>query len=411
MFRIKKVHINDNTMTDIDILVLGNRGAGKTSLLATMLYNMNDLLESNGILFQPADEETDARLKGSIAEIENMFTSKGIVEVGEGIPGTDGFLDYNFNLAFSNELWSKKSDFSVHFHDYAGSILANGDQSEQYQILKEYFLKSQIIYILVDTPYLMEATRKTIIEYSAKDEILALFQKLDANGSDKLIVFVPTKCEYYLRSARTQDIADRIQMEFQGILSYIGQINKAEGREKYQLYITPVQTVGGLEFCRIEEREGTQVATFRRTKPNSQFKPVNTDLLLLFCLNYLFDYLFKQLTLQTEPKKMKDVMNNLIKRDEKKVLGSFAEKYQKLLSAKKTKDKKEELEKELLENFMHALWAFLSEYSKRGTIIKEICNEQVSFTFNDLYTIFSCKKNIQENYEKTFQRQFTQIYL
>jgi len=104
-------------------------------------------------------------------------------------------------------------------------------------------------------------------------------------------------------------------------------------------------------------------------------------------------------------------MNNLIKKDEKKVLGSFAEKYQKLLSAKKTKDKKEEPEKELLENFMHALWAFLSEYSKRGTIIKEICNEQVSFTFNDLYTIFSCKKNIQENYEKTLQRQFTQIYL
>lgn len=393
---------------DIDILVLGNRGSGKTSLLATTLYNMNGLLQSNGISFEAADEETGKRLENSISEIENMFTSKGIVEVGEGIAGTDGFIDYNFRLTFTDDAWDTTSGFRITFHDYAGSILANGEKDKQYEVLKNFFLKSQIVYILIDTPYLMETTRKTILEYSAKDEILALFQKAGTDSDDKMIAIVPTKCEYYLRSDRIADVSDHIRTEFKEILSYIGQLNREENREKYRLYITPVQTVGGLEFSKMENREGRQIASFRRTKPNSQFKPVNTDLLLLFCLNYLFDYFFKQLTDEFTPRNRTAVMTYLSEMDEEKALSSYSEKYDYYASRKSAGDK-DKIEKEQKEIFKDTLHAFFLEYGKRETKMNAICKKYEDVL--SCYIIYSSEKKLEENFGKQFRRQFTQIYV
>lgn len=402
----KKMHdsISKHTIADIDILVLGNRGSGKTSLLATTLYNMNESLQSNGIILEPADEETDKRLKNSISEIENMFTSKGSVEVGEGIAGTDGFVDYSFQLTFTDESWNTTSDFSIKFHDYAGSILADGDKDKQYKELKEWFLKSQIVYILIDTPYLMESTRKTVAEYSAKDEILALFQRVGADGANKMIALVPTKCEYYLRNSRISEIKDHIRTEFNEILSYINQLNKAEGREKYKLYFTPVQTVGGLEFSRMENKEGRQVASFRRTKPNSQFKPVNTDLLLLFCIDYLFDCMFQQLAVQVKPKNRKNAVKSLSELDEENILSSYYEKYEKCISAKNKN--KDETEKEAAEIFKDTLYAFFSEYGIRNSKIEKIC--KMYEEIHNCYIIYSSKKKLKDTSGKQFQ-QFDQL--
>lgn len=400
--------MQEHVITDIDILVLGNRGAGKTSLLATTLYNMNELLQSNGIVFEPADEETNERLRNSISEIENMFTSKGNVEVGEGIAGTDGFIEYNFRLAFTDASWNTASCFNVRFHDYAGSILANGDKDRQYEILKEWFLKSQIIYILIDTPYLMEGTRKTIVEYSAKDEILALFQRAGMDSADKMIAVVPTKCEYYLRNARTADITDHIRTEFKELLSYLGQMNKAGGREKYKLYITPVQTVGGLEFCKMENREGRQVASFRRTKPDSRFKPVNTDLLLLFCMDYLFGCFFNQLAVQVTPKNRKAAMASMADLDEDKILINYNEKYGECISVRNTKNKNE-TEKEAGEIFKEALYAFFAEYGKRELKVGTICRQYEDI--RSCYTVFCSKRKLEDNFGKRFRQQFTQLYL
>lgn len=394
--------INKNTVTDIDILVLGNRGSGKTSLLAATLYNMNELLQSNGIIFEATDEETSSRLDNSISEIENMFTSKGIVEVGEGIAGTDGFIDYNFRLTFTDESWNTASGFNIKFHDYAGSILANGDKDKQYEILKEWFLKSQIIYILIDMPYFMEATRKTIVEYSAMDEILALFQRAGADSADKMIAIVPTKCEYYLRNSRILDITNCIRTEFKEIMSHIGKLNKAEGREKYKLYITPVQTVGGLEFSKMENREGKQVALFRRTKPNSQFKPVNTDLLLLFCMDYLFECFFKQMAAQVTPKTRTAIMTALSEEDDENVLSSYIEEYRNYIAVKKNNDEAGEI-------FEKSLYMFFSEYGKREIKMKTICEPYGDV--HNCYIIFNSKKKLEDNFGKRFRQQFTQLYL
>lgn len=299
---------------DIHVLVLGNRGTGKTSLLATTLYK-NEMLRSIGIDFT-ADEDTGQLLKKSIDGIENMFNMEDNIKVGGGIEGTDDFQNFRFQLKFTDESWNEKTEFNIIFHDYAGSILADGEKDKRYKKLRDYFLESQIVFILIDTPYLMETTGKTAGEHSAKDQILALFQEAGAVSDGKMVAIVPTKCEYYLRNDQIVEVEDKIRREFKQLLLCIKQSNQAEGEgknkskdaEKYKLYITPVQTVGGLEFCKMDNEKGELVAKFRRTRPGSHFEPKNTDLLLLLCLKYVFENLLEYLPTKIEPKRRNKII-------------------------------------------------------------------------------------------------------
>lgn len=392
---------NKPVETDIEVLVLGNRGAGKTSLLATTL-NETDRLELNGIDFKPADENTKALLKKSIDGIENMFKSKGRIEVGEGIEGTDGFQDFSFQLKFTDKSWNEASRFNIIFHDYAGGILAGGDKDKRYKKLKEYFLRAQIVYILVDTPYLMEAKRKTIGEYSAKDEILALFDDREENAVsvDKMVVIVPTKCEYYLQRDRFSDIEERIQKEFKELF----QLNKAGEREKYKLCITPVQTVGGLEFCKMEDRDGRQAATYRRTKPGSQFKPENTDLLLVFCLEYLLGNFFEQMVTQIKPSKRNKIIKSIEKSDDRRELALYIDEYNETVAKNKKSGNKNS--KEQADIFRRMMRSFFSVYGERETIINRICGQYAEI--RDCYIIDMQQKELRDKYGKRFKQYFTE---
>lgn len=431
---------------DIHVLVLGNRGVGKTSLLATILYK-NEMLRSIGIDFT-ADEDTGQLLDESIKGIENMFNMEDNIKVGGGIEGTTGFQDFRFRLKFTDKSWNEKTEFHIIFHDYAGGILADGEkEKQQYAMLKSYFLASRIVFILIDTPYLMEATGETAGEHNAKDQILTLFQEVGAMRTDqlltlsqeviemsdgeidqtlkihklfheicemgdgKMVAIVPTKCEYYLRNDQIVEVEDKIRREFNKLLSCIKQLNQAESEgknkskndEKYKLYITPVQTVGGLEFCTMDNEKGELVANFRRTRPGSHFEPKNTDLLLLLCLRYVFENLLEYLPTKIEPKRRNKIIKSIEEYDGGKELEDCIAEYHKL----ETKNKKNKNDKELAECFRKMLQEFFSKYSNRKTIIDEICGQYDEI--KDWHIINSNIKKLESDFESSFRQYFTQL--
>lgn len=383
---------------NIDILVLGNKGAGKTSLLAAMLYK-KDKLEKYGIKFMPEDEETDKRLKQSISEMENMVTSEGDVKVGQGISGTDDFVDYNFSLEFTDQ---SNCCFNIIFHDYEGGILTKGEGKE-YDKLKDVFLKSQVVFILIDTPYLMESTRKGFREQSAKDEILTLLQRLGGDYGKKLIAIVPAKCEYYLHNDRAFDVINQVRIEFDEILKCIDNLNNGDDEEKYKLYITPVQTTGGIEFSKMENEK----PLWRRTKPGSKFEPQNTDVLLLFCMNYLFDLFFRSSIERITLKNRKSVMEKLKSIDNTNKTKDYYEQYNKLIAQKKEKNKsKNEIEKESENILKEALYAFFEKYDEE-TKIEKVCD--IDQNVKKCHMIYCGKKEIIKNCGTSFKQHFTKI--
>ena len=405
---LKKIFDSDRIVrADIDVLILGNRAVGKTSLLATMLYKMNEKLRPNGITFESADEETDRKLKESISKIEQMFLVEDSVGVGVGIDGTDRFEDYNFQLKFiddSNEVKKELSSFKLIFHDHEGSVLAEGEKGGwQYQQLHEKFMQSQIIYVLVEAPYLMELSKRDeIAEISAKKEILKLFQELGENCGEKLIVVVPTKCEYYLRNNRITELLDKLQREFKDLIDYISQINKSGNRKRIRLYVTPIQTVGGLEFARMKYIDGVgSVPDFRRTMPNSRFNPKQTDLLLLFCMEYLLDCFFDEAANGVSIKNMKTTVEKMRKQDDEKKLSDCYTIWDELIQKGSDQEKQKKL-------FRDMLYSFFQEYNDRESVIKGISENE---TVQKCQKLYSSKRKIEDGFSKQFEQYFTEIYV
>lgn len=384
------------------ILVLGNRGSGKTSLLATMLYNMDETYNpAGGISLKSNDEKTKNRLAKSVSDMEKMFTSKGELEVGDGIMGTNEFADYNFQLSFTDEETGETlSNFDIVFHDYAGGVLSKEKSGRQHEKLQELFLKSKVIYILVDTPYLMEVKSKMLEEYSAKKEILELFQMLQDDPTERLLAFVPTKCEFYLRNGRIDEVKKRIQSEFKEIISYIDELNKKKPR--YRVYFTPVQTTGGIEFCRMDKQDDVVKEIFRRTKPNSRFEPVNTDLLLLLCMDYLFGDFFGYAIQEIPKRSRKRIIKKLGKMD--KMEGT--DYTQQVKKKKNGKIGSNVTDKELGD----ALYHFFAENDgNRQSRIEQITKLQNA---EKCYKVFEGRRKIRDGQAgEQFEKYFTEIYM
>lgn len=407
MFLGKLFHSDRIVRANIDVLILGNRAVGKTSLLATMLYKMNEQLRPNGITFESADEETDRKLKESITKIEQMFLAEDSVGVGAGIDGTDRFEDYSFQLSFmddSDETKKELSSFKLIFHDHEGSVLADGDKGGwQYQQLREKFVQSRVIYVLVEAPYLMELSKRDeIAEISAKREILKLFQELGDDCGEKLIVVVPTKCEYYLRNNRRAELNDKLQREFKDLIDYVSRINKAGDRQKIRLYVTPVQTVGGLEFARMKYIEGVgSVPDFRRTMPNSGFDPRHTDLLLLFCMEYLLDCFFDEAAKSVSVRDMKATVEKMRRQDDENKLGDSYIVWDELKQNGVDKKKQKAL-------FRNMLYYFFQEYNDKESVIKSICGDE---TVQKCQKLYFSKRKIDDGFSKQFEQHFAEIYV
>lgn len=405
---LRKIFDNDRIVrANIDVLVLGNRAVGKTSLLATMLYKMDEQLRPNGITFEPADGETDKKLKEATSQMKQMFIGEGGAKVGLGIDGTAGFEDYNFQLRFaddSNEKKKELSSFKLIFHDHEGSVLAEGEKGGwQYPQLRERFVRSRVIYVLVEAPYLMEfSKRDEIAEISAKKEILKLFQELGEDCGEKLITVVPTKCEYYLRNNHTAELIDKLQREFKDLIDCVSQINKAGAGKRIRLYVTPVQTVGGLEFSKMEYQEGVgAVPKFRRTMPNSRFDPKQTDLLLLFCMEYLLDCFFGEVAKSISVSNMKTTVEKMRKQDDEKKLSDSYTVWEGLTQNSTDKEKQKTL-------FRDMLYFFFTEYKDRESVIKSICENE---TVQKCQKIYSSKRKIDDEFSKQFKQYFTEIYV
>lgn len=375
----------------VDVLVLGVRGAGKTSLLATMLYDRNDLLKNKGLKFT-ADDDTKTRLKNAIDKMRDMVESGGELAIGEGLAGTVGLSDFNFQLKFEGNSWGETPDFRIAFHDYQGGILTGDTKDKDYEKLAENFLKSQIVFILVDTPYLMEGDESLKKMYLAQDRILELFNDKGENSGDKMIAFVPTKCEFYLRRNKGGEVKARIEKEFRDLFEKIRELNGK--KKKYEVYFTPVQTIGGVEFTEIIEDEKGKRADFWRTKPGSQFKPENTDLLFLFCLKYLFGIFFQQSAAQITLRQMDPIKEKIEEMDEKsRKLDSDIEEYNKC----KIEGQKKEI-------FGRLLRKFFSEYRNDRRILESVFDKDGKT--KQCYIVDCGGKKLEEDFETEFRKNF-----
>lgn len=296
----------------IDILMLGGKRCGKTTVLASMIRNMDKVLAGTGMSLQAVGTDTQAQLDSAVRSIRNKLedfnTPLTRVKVDEN--PTSAESEYYFLLTVSGQ-----KQIGICIHDIPGEWLT--DSALHAARVKELVRDSKVIMIAIDTPYLFakmtdEGYGVYHREYNKPLEI-ANFIKESFSEEDireRMILFVPLKCERYfhLTHSRELNIFNRNYMEeivdavgngYHDLLVYLrtsrALINNCT------IAVTPILSAGGIDFVRFEQDEETGKMVSLYQKPEfladweQGYTPRFCEQPMVYALSYLMTIEYEQL--------------------------------------------------------------------------------------------------------------------
>lgn len=263
------------------IILLGASTAGKTSLLATMHNYLGNQLPT-----MLGDEDADLSiypLGESKKTLNNAYTKLlGVVEKPEYVPldrlieGSKGVEIHEFRISCGRQ------DIDVNFVDSAGGFFTGPESEPGAKEFKECLAKASIIINVLDAAILMEDDLELDEKWNCHQLVSSTLKELYADDErPRLVLFVLTKCEKWLREKKSKELLKRFEAKHRAALQVLKNKDHAVGA------VIPVATTGCIEFSYLRKNPETQTKdlVFIRN-PNLKFKPRDVDQPLLYSIRF-----------------------------------------------------------------------------------------------------------------------------
>lgn len=281
-------------MEKMKIFMAGGRRCGKSTVLASMYNNSADTLMGTKLSLV-ANPKLMFSLDATTSQAESYFydiDTESFVTVGDENSG-EGRIPYPFKL----QLADKSVGMEVEFVDVPGEFFVDPERFEEVQ---EDIRTSHAIIIAIDTPCLMEdkIEGKGFGRYHSEDNKVVEITKFIKENlnvediQDRLIMFVPIKCEKYFYTDRMPEVAEAIRSGYRDLLTFLA--NDAL-KNSCTAVILPMISLGGLKFFEFAEaaKAGDSPTTKQRyiyhdnTVNGPEYKPLFCDQPLLYTIAYL----------------------------------------------------------------------------------------------------------------------------
>ncbi len=243
------------------ILMLGGFRAGKSSILASILYALKE--NTGGDIFTVIDqtdytaaERAAVRLEDKRLEIKKYLKNRNkvVAEDSKFLVDMNPTQDYNEYKLTTRIDGAANVDFQ--FVDVAGEYMEETHQ--KYNDLKKWVSGSDVFIVAIDTPYMMETDEDTNRVYNRIEEITKVLSTICGNIEDpesekKLVIFCPVKCETWVRPKKlfvdiekrhehAEEVTNKVKQSYKTLINILV---KSKGVD---LWVMPIQTVGALEF-------------------------------------------------------------------------------------------------------------------------------------------------------------------
>lgn len=289
------------TAPEIQIMMLGARRAGKTSMLASMYNCFSNVVEGTNLVMS---KKGGINIDESLEHMKTLFKEQHMVnDVVHGVSDsnqTQGFDKIDFFLSILGKKSVKPR--VIRFVDCSGEWINNRTNEDEVGMEIE---KSEVVIIAIDTVFLMEENgiynklnavqqvTEFIINHMMPDYLL---------NNKKMVLFVPMKCEKYFHQnedkgsifyqKRMQDLTEKIQEEYKDLFGFL---TKPANKKYFTVAILPVITLGGIEFDEFTSDNGKDVLTddiqYRYCEPN-KYEPKFCDRPLIYSLFFVHKKIF-----------------------------------------------------------------------------------------------------------------------
>lgn len=262
---------------EMQFAILGPSGAGKTTLLACMSAEFEE--ELPGAIF-PAEADTFNILNKSYNALMHAASDPSKSEFENGISATENMRDFLFKIK------GRRAELPVRFYDFPGGWMS--PLSSYSEDIINIVINSAVIIVAINTPYIMELDGKYADYGCSADDIEWIIEKALSKDMDKdrLILFVPIKCEKYVE---TPEECDRMKRNIRKAFSRILVLSSEPlYRDKLAMALVPVQTVGNAKFRRFKINEDDVVEReVYRKDTGKRFSPQNVEQPIRYMMSFL----------------------------------------------------------------------------------------------------------------------------
>lgn len=240
------------------IVMVGPRGVGKTSLLAAMYGELKVKLTKAGCSFMMEAGPTERAINERLRELKLVASGAGVkIQTGEGIDASALEETFKFHLGVGN---GGEPEVTLEFVDLPGGwYTGTGDFQRANQVLAN----SHVSFLAVDATALMESPTK-VNQYlgkyheqiNAPDYIQNAYERVEFKDSH-LVVLVLIRAETYIKNGKLSALIQKTQQAYSGLAEILN-------RNGVPLIGCYVETVGSLYFNAFNEKEGVVSSEFVR---------------------------------------------------------------------------------------------------------------------------------------------------
>lgn len=229
----------------VQVMMVGGRRCGKTSVLAAMKANFEEQFAETAITMSYADMDTLSILEEKNNEMKEYFLGSANRTFSPDSNPTAEMMKYSLSVGIKD----RKDNMQVDFLDYPGEWLTD---KEHKKLLLENMKKSQVLMIAIDTPHMMEEggkynERRNFCHITGEIIKMALEQ---SRPQRMLVLFVPLKCERYLNDHDMDSVIAATMQSYEELIRYLKKY------PKYEVAVTPIFTLGNAQFSRFERENG-----------------------------------------------------------------------------------------------------------------------------------------------------------
>ncbi len=291
---------------ELNIIMLGVRGTGKTSLLAAMYEEFKNTFQRANLEASCEDSNTLRAIeecKAAFSKIDKRLETK----VTPTDPKENPWNDQGFFFFIGTE---GKKFLKLRFTDPSGEYFNMVATDTQKEYVKERLNQCDAVVIPIDATALMQNKKGRVSHtevgtwHEEKNNPQRITQLLkDAYtsvASPRLVILAPIKCETYMQNSRSaEDLLDHIKMGYQELLNFLSSPGL---KDQVSVVVTPVETIGNVVY-RYHKTDENGVTNFYYNKApiNAPYKPKNGDQPLRYILLFLINvYLEKKRQLLKE---------------------------------------------------------------------------------------------------------------